>query len=57
MKALARMLQRLAADESGATAIEYGIIISLIFVAILASVNAVANGTVNMFQIIAAAMS
>jgi pilus assembly protein Flp/PilA len=57
MQALARLLERLAADRSGATAIEYGVIVGLIFLAILASITAVADGTVNMFQIISSAMS
>jgi pilus assembly protein Flp/PilA len=57
MNALTRMLRLFATDESGATAIEYGLIISLIFLAILASVNSVATGTVALFNLLASAMS
>ena len=57
MNALTRLLKLFAADEGGATAIEYGLIISLIFLAILASVNAVAGGTTAMFTLLAGAMS
>lgn len=57
MNALTRMLRMFAANESGATAIEYGLIISLIFLAILASVSAVAGGTTALFNMLATAMS
>jgi pilus assembly protein Flp/PilA len=57
MNALTRMLRLFAANESGATAIEYGLIVSLIFLAILASVNAVAGGTTALFNLLAGAMS
>jgi pilus assembly protein Flp/PilA len=50
------MLRLFATDESGATAIEYGLIVSLIFLAILASVNSVATGTVALFNLLASAM-
>jgi pilus assembly protein Flp/PilA len=53
----ARVLGRFAADESGATAIEYGLIVSLIFLVILASVESVASGTTSMFATLASAMS
>ena len=39
------ILARFGADQSGATAIEYGLICSLIFLAIVASVNDVASAT------------
>jgi pilus assembly protein Flp/PilA len=57
MSALTRLLKLFAADEGGATAIEYGLIISLIFLAILASVNTVASGTTALFTLLASAMS
>lgn len=57
MSALTRMLKRFAADRGGATAIEYGLIISLIFLAILASVEAVAGATTALFNLLAAAMT
>jgi pilus assembly protein Flp/PilA len=57
MSALTRVLKRFVADQSGATAIEYGLIVSLIFLAILASVEAVAGGTTALFALLANAMS
>jgi pilus assembly protein Flp/PilA len=57
MSALTRLLQDFASDQGGATAIEYGLIISLIFLAILASVNTVAGGTTALFNLLASAMS
>lgn len=57
MSALTRMLQKFAADQGGATAIEYGLIVGLIFLAILASVEAVAGLTTVMFTLVAAMMS
>jgi pilus assembly protein Flp/PilA len=43
-------------DEEGATAIEYGLIASLISVVIIAAVTAVGGGLVNTFGLIAAAL-
>ena len=40
-------------DEGGATAIEYGLIASLIFVVILVAVSAAATQTTNLFNTIA----
>ena len=57
MSALTRMLRNFAADRNGATAIEYGLIISLIFLAILASVDSVAAATTALFTLLASAMS
>lgn len=57
MKKLARLLQTFVANQSGATAIEYGLIVGLIFLAILASVEAVAGLTSTMFTLVAAMMS
>jgi len=42
-------LKRLLADEKGATAIEYGLIIALVFIAIISSVNAVASAALNLW--------
>ncbi len=39
-------LRRFIADESGATAIEYGLIATLIVVAIIGGITAVGNATV-----------
>ena len=43
-------------DESGSTAIEYGLIVSLIFLAIVASVRAFTNSASEMYGTIDAAM-
>lgn len=57
MNAWSRFLRLFAADECGATAIEYGLIISLIFLAIIASIQAVAGGTTSMYATITTAMT
>ncbi len=56
MNALARLLRKFAADESGTTAIEYGIIVSLIFLAILSSVQVVGGMTAVLYELVAAMM-
>ena len=43
-------LARLFKDESGATAVEYGLIIALIVIAIVGSAQAVADVTSNMWD-------
>ncbi|MCZ8370473.1 MAG: Flp family type IVb pilin [Porphyrobacter sp.] len=43
-------MKKLVVDQSGATAIEYGLIISLIVIALIASLNSVATGTIAMWQ-------
>ncbi len=43
-------------NESGATAIEYSLIVSLIFLAIIASVRAFSNSTSDMYDTIDEAM-
>lgn len=57
MKRIAKVVRTFAANESGATAIEYGLIVSLIFLAIIASIQAVANATIAMYALITAAMT
>ena len=52
-----KLLGAFAADESGATAIEYGLIVALIFLAILTSVNTFASNTNIMYSEISSAMS
>jgi len=56
MSVIARLVRTFAADEGGATAIEYGLIASLIVIVILGSVQAVANGTTAMYDLIISAM-
>lgn len=51
------VLRRLAACSSGATSIEYGMIVALIFLAIVTAVTSVASKTSAMFTTIATTMS
>ncbi len=44
-------------DESGATAIEYGLICSLIFLVIVTSVSAFGNNTTGIIEKVSAAIS
>lgn len=44
-----RLLNRLLGDRRGATAIEYGLIASLVVIALIASFQAVATVTVGMW--------
>ena len=43
-------LKSIADDTSGTTAVEYGLIVSLIVIAIIISVQAVASETIEMWQ-------
>lgn len=47
---LSGAVARFASDEAGATAIEYSLIVALIFVAIIAAVNAFADSTNDMYS-------
>ncbi|GAA0642582.1 Flp family type IVb pilin [Brevundimonas lenta] len=47
---MGRFLTRFRDDEDGATAIEYGLIIALIFLAILGSLTAFGDATNGLFQ-------
>jgi pilus assembly protein Flp/PilA len=51
------LLNAFARDESGATAIEYGLIVALIFLAIITSVNLFATNTNAMYSEITSALS
>lgn len=53
----ARAVRRFAGDESGATAIEYGLIVSLIFLAIVGAINQYANSTSDMYSEISSALT
>ena len=44
-----RMLRRLRSDKRGATAIEYGLIVSLIVVAIIGALSALGGGAGGMW--------
>jgi pilus assembly protein Flp/PilA len=56
MKRIAKFVRAFAADQSGATAIEYGLIVSLIFLAIIASIQAFTGSMLTMYAIITAAI-
>lgn len=54
MKYLETMLLRFLGDRSGATAIEYALIASLIFLVIIASVGNVGTSLIGIFNDVAA---
>jgi pilus assembly protein Flp/PilA len=43
-------IKRLISDQSGATAIEYGLILALIVLAMLSGLQAFADGTITMWE-------
>ena len=51
-----QIMKRFAQDESGATAIEYGLLAALIGVGIIAAVKGVTNGLNNNFNKVATAV-
>ena len=51
------LIKRLMKDQSGATAIEYGLIITLIFLAILGAMTLFSDKTAAMFQAVSAAIT
>ena len=57
MDAIRRMLCRLLADRRGATAVEYGVIASLIVLAIVGSLSALGGGTGGMWTDLSARVS
>jgi len=44
------LIKRIASDISGATAVEYGLILALIFLAMLAAVQNFGNQTISMWN-------
>lgn len=46
---LSTFMKRLVGDQSGATAIEYGLILSLIVIAMIAALHGVATTTISMW--------
>lgn len=56
MTALTIFLKRFRADDGGATAVEYGLIVSLIFLAVVPAVTMVAGKTITMYGTIESAM-
>ena len=51
------LVTRFIEDESGATAIEYGLIAALISVALIAGASALGNGVNNKFQEVSDALN
>lgn len=47
------LIRRLAADESGATAIEYGLIAGLVAVAIIAALSLLGDSLTGLFEYVA----
>jgi pilus assembly protein Flp/PilA len=56
MQAWSRFMHLFAVDKSGATAVEYGLIASLIVLVVLAGMQAVGGGTTAMYGVITTAM-
>ncbi len=50
-------LKRFSTDESGATAIEYGLIAGLIAVVIIAAITTVGSNLANKFNVVASNLS
>ena len=57
MAALSRFLKSFAAHDGGATAIEYGLIVGLIFLAIIGAVQAAGGAVTAVYNVIATAMA
>lgn len=47
---MARLLKRLSGCESGATAVEYGLILSLIVLAMIGALSTLADSTITMWN-------
>ena len=50
---MVEFLKKLKADDCGATAVEYGLILSLIFLALVGAVEAFGQTTIDMWNAIA----
>jgi pilus assembly protein Flp/PilA len=50
MRALVRTISALVRDPKAATAVEYGLIVSLIVIAIIAAIMGLANSTTGMWN-------
>ena len=51
------LLRLVVFDERGATAVEYGLIVALIVIAMISALNTFANETINMWDRVSTAMS
>jgi Flp pilus assembly pilin Flp len=56
MSGIYQSLRMFAADDRGTTAIEYGLIVSLIVLIVLAGMQAVGSATIAMYNVITSAM-
>ncbi len=56
-KNLKRTIGGFLRDDSGATAIEYGLIVALVFLAVITSVNTFADNTNDMYSEIVSALN
>jgi Flp pilus assembly pilin Flp len=56
MKKFAKLMLRLIPSEKGTTSIEYALVASLIFLAIVASVIQLAGGVTSMYQLVASSV-
>ena len=54
---LSKLLKRIGSDNSGATAIEYGLIAALIVIAMLGALNSVASETISMWDAVTSEVS
>jgi pilus assembly protein Flp/PilA len=50
------LIKRLASDISGATAVEYGLILAMIFLAMIAAIQNFGNETISMWTNVAGKM-
>lgn len=54
MRSVFRLLQNLCRDRKGATAIEYGLILALVFLAMVGAVRGLAGSTIGLWDNVSA---
>ncbi len=54
---MVKFLNKLGRDESGATAVEYGLIVALIFIAMLGAVTTFTNANVSTYNAVNTAVT
>ncbi|EDL50029.1 Flp family type IVb pilin [Erythrobacter sp. SD-21] len=54
---MVQFLKKLGHDERGATAVEYGLILALIFVSIMGAVSTFGETTIDMWNTVSSAVS
>ncbi len=57
MKGIPKLLKLFAADDSGATAIEYGLLAALISVVLIAFLQSIGGGLTNVFTYLGGCMN